>query len=162
MISIHELATIYETHRDTMLQYLTGTLHQDPATAEDVYHSAIIKFFPIYGRTRKPLNLLVEICKNLITDRYRRIQRDLVNLPQLPGPQVVDYEQELIQAERERRIRLVLTTLKGRSYTIVRLFLAGYTVAEIARQTGTPRDRVYTILRKAHKWLVMELASTLE
>lgn len=150
MISRPEMATIAEDLRPTLIAYAVS-LGQSLEDAEDMTHDALLAFWRVYERGRKPLNLGVQILKNSIYNRTVALSRQQSNAPHIPIPPPTDCPLEsMILSEHTKSLyHRVDTVLRGREHTIVRLWLAGERPKDIAETTGMKLRAVYRILTEA-------------
>lgn len=138
------MATLYVDLRPTILSWLRGMMGQSDEASEDIYHDAVIKFRERYDHKRKPLNLMVQICKHIVYDNGKH---DCVARNKSSRVEYCDREHEqrdaqdqlsgLIQCEKDRiRREIVLSALRGRLYTVARMILDGNGIEEITNTLG--------------------------
>ena len=156
MVTNSALATIYAEARDDVLRYLMAIWGLEPADAEDVWHAVILKFRAAYDPARgRGFTLLIQISKRLAYNLRRDRKRAAAALEKLPEPiSSLDQLEGMVQTEATLVARArILARLRGRDYTVCRLWLDGHPAVEIASLVGGSRSGVYAILRRVREEL---------
>lgn len=144
MITAPELSSICENLRPTIINYLVSKLKISYPAAEDIFQEGIIKFWRAYKRPRKPLNLMVEICKNLTYDQTKRKFPAKYENPTQDDNFAVD----TIGA------KYMVKNIHGKEYTFLKLLIDGYCFKDISMQMGIPVRRMYTIINSIKNKIV--------
>lgn len=134
----------------TYLSRLTG----DKDLASDLAQDA---FFRLYQRGAFPLDVgawLVTVAHNSFRDQQRSLRRRLNLLitggERVPAPTPPpDSHAEVVAAERQQRVRAVLSRLTERDRQILLLHHSDYSYREISVVLGIAETGVGTMLRRA-------------
>jgi RNA polymerase sigma-70 factor (ECF subfamily) len=124
------------------------------ADAEDLVQETYLRAWQAWAagiRPRRAEAWLATICLNLGRDRLRRAaaQPELVGEPAGERPGAVDVEAEAIDRVERAQVERALWALpEAQRVAIALMDLGGFTAAEVAGITGSPRG---TVLARVHR-----------
>jgi len=147
----------YKKYSPRLLNFINQKINHR-ADAEEILQDTFVSALdslPLFSYQSSLYTWLCSIVKHEIADFYRKKKIKTILFPHLPfleqlAAQALGPEEQLIEAEVKRKIKMVFHKLSEGYRQILRLkYIEGYSVAQIANQLGTSFKAVESKLFRA-------------